>query len=253
MADYARRQADQARQAQALMERIRTLGAGIDSLTWRRLASGRGGGTDAVVSEGLGHYKQLTASLRRLRALGVPRSRTADGRAAPRRGLRRGNAGTARLPDATPRWAAGSQRRRFAPAMRRFDAAIAAPRRRPGRHCARGAAAHLARLARFARRSACCCSACSAGGCTGSSGGPRSPSRRATPSAAARSDCTRSSATPPTSSPSSTARSRVRWVAESVRSALGYDPAVVDRRPVDGARPRRRRRRRDALPGEGRA
>src|SRR3954464_11953016 len=77
MADYARRAADQARQAQAVMERTRTLGAGIDSLTWRRLASGRNEGTDAVVSEGLGQYNQLTATLRDLRALGVPRSRTA--------------------------------------------------------------------------------------------------------------------------------------------------------------------------------
>ena len=47
--------------------------------------------------------------------------------------------------------------------------------------------------------------------------------------------------------------SQIRWIAESVRGALGYDPADVDRRPVDGPRPRRRRRRRDALPGEGRA
>src|SRR3954449_11221348 len=77
MADYARRQADQARQAQALMERTRTLGAGIDSLTWRTIASRSTEKTDAVVSEGLEHYKQLTTTLRRLRALGVPRSRTA--------------------------------------------------------------------------------------------------------------------------------------------------------------------------------
>src|SRR4051795_10421229 len=76
MADYARRAADQARQAQAVMERTRTLGAGIDSLTWRTLAS-PSRGTDTVVSEGLGQYKQLTATLRRLRALGVPRGRTA--------------------------------------------------------------------------------------------------------------------------------------------------------------------------------
>src|SRR3954471_23119942 len=61
MAGYARREADQARQAEAVMERTRTLGAGIDSLTWRSLAGGRSGGTDAVVSEGLGQYKQLTA------------------------------------------------------------------------------------------------------------------------------------------------------------------------------------------------
>src|SRR3954453_23953261 len=77
MAGYARGQADRARQAQAVMERTRTLGAGIDSLTWRRLASGRNGRTDVVVAEGLRQYKQLTASLRRLPALGVPRSRTA--------------------------------------------------------------------------------------------------------------------------------------------------------------------------------
>ena len=53
MADHARRQVDRARQAQAVMERTRTLGAGIDSLTWRRLASERNGGTDVVVTEGL--------------------------------------------------------------------------------------------------------------------------------------------------------------------------------------------------------
>ena len=47
--------------------------------------------------------------------------------------------------------------------------------------------------------------------------------------------------------------SQVRWLAESVRGALGYDPADARRRPLDGPRPRRRRRRRDALPGEGRA
>src|SRR3954467_8723038 len=62
MADYGRREADQARQAQALMEHTRTLGARIDSLTWRRLASGPNGGTEAVVSEGLRQYKQLTAT-----------------------------------------------------------------------------------------------------------------------------------------------------------------------------------------------
>src|SRR3954449_12749635 len=66
MANYARHEADQARQAQAVMERTRTLGAGIDSLTWRSLASGRKPGTDVVVSQGLVQYKQLTASLRRL-------------------------------------------------------------------------------------------------------------------------------------------------------------------------------------------
>src|SRR3954454_22397815 len=77
MADYGRREADQARQAQAVMERTRTLGAGIDSLTWRRLAGGRKDGVDSVGAAGLGQYKQVTASLGRLQPLAVLRSRTA--------------------------------------------------------------------------------------------------------------------------------------------------------------------------------
>src|SRR4051794_37362335 len=74
--DFFRRAADQARQAQAVMERMRTLGAGIDALTWRTLATRKTERTDTVLSEGLGSYKQLTTSLRRLRALGVSRPRT---------------------------------------------------------------------------------------------------------------------------------------------------------------------------------
>src|SRR3954451_12430514 len=77
MSDYARREADRARQAQAVMERTRTLGAGIDALTWRTLANRTARTTDTVVAEGMDQYKQLTATLRRLHTLGVPRSRTA--------------------------------------------------------------------------------------------------------------------------------------------------------------------------------
>src|SRR4051812_16456421 len=123
MADYSRRAADQARQAQAVMERTRTLGAGIDSLTWRTLAS-RSTGTDAVVSEGLGQYKQLTATLRRLRALGVPRDRTV---AVERRlGEAYGEGMQALLASRRDRALGGRiAKGRFAPAMRRFDAAIA--------------------------------------------------------------------------------------------------------------------------------
>ena len=124
MADHARREADRARQAQAVMERTRTLGAGIDALTWRTLATRKTERTDAVLAEGLGSYKQLTASLRRLRALGVPRSRTA---AVERRlGEAYGQGMQALL--ATRRDAAMGARiakRGFAPAMRRFDEAIA--------------------------------------------------------------------------------------------------------------------------------
>src|SRR3954451_19146741 len=74
MADYARRQADQARQAQALMEHTRTLGAGLDSLPWASRASGHDTAPDAIIAQGLGHYKQLTTTLRDLRELGVPHS-----------------------------------------------------------------------------------------------------------------------------------------------------------------------------------
>ena len=108
MADYARREADQARQAQAVMERTRTLGAGIDSLTWRTLATRKTEGTDAVLAEGMGSYKQLTASLRRLRALGVPRSRTAA--VEQRLGEAYGQGMQALLASgATPRWVAASR------------------------------------------------------------------------------------------------------------------------------------------------
>src|SRR3954454_15684509 len=125
MANYARREADQARQAQAVMERTRTLGAGIDSLTWRSLASGRKQRTDAVVSQGLVKYKQLTASLRRLQTLGVPRSRTAP--VEQRLGEAYGQ-GMQALLVSRGDGAAGARlaRRGFAPAMHRFDVAIAA-------------------------------------------------------------------------------------------------------------------------------
>src|SRR3954454_6164974 len=139
MADYARRQADQARQAQALMEHTRTLGAGIDSLTWRALANGRRAGSDAVVSQGLGQYKQLTTTLRDLHALGVPRSRTAG---VERRLGEAYGEGMQALLASRSNAAVGSRiaRGHFAPAMRRFDSAIA------------GLAAEQDRIARGAQR-----------------------------------------------------------------------------------------------------
>src|SRR3954451_3581508 len=124
MADYARRQADQARQAQALMEHTRTLGAGIDSLTWRSLASGGGGGTDVIAAQGLAQYKQLTTTLRYLRALGVPHSRTVA--VEQRLGEAYGEGMQALLASrSNPALGGRIARDRFAPAMRRFDAAIA--------------------------------------------------------------------------------------------------------------------------------
>src|SRR4051794_6579286 len=123
MADYSRRAADQARQAQAVMERMRTLGAGIDALTWRTLATRKTERTDTVLSEGLGSYKQLTTSLRRLRALGVSRTRTV---AVERRlGEAYGQGMKALLATRRdPALGARIAKRDFAPAMRRYDAAI---------------------------------------------------------------------------------------------------------------------------------
>src|SRR3954454_11876604 len=122
MADYARRQADQARQAQAVMERTRTLGAQIDSLTWRRMAEH--GGTKGAISEGLGQYKMLTGSLRHLRTLGVPAGRTAG--VERRLGEAYGEGIQALMASREDlKLAARISKERFAPAMRRFDAAIA--------------------------------------------------------------------------------------------------------------------------------
>src|SRR5436189_6412194 len=70
IANHGRRQADEARQAQAVMEQARSTAGRIDGLTWRSIASMQGGPTDAVVADGMGAYKQLTASLRQLRGLG---------------------------------------------------------------------------------------------------------------------------------------------------------------------------------------
>src|SRR4051794_10450581 len=78
IADHGRRQADEARQAQAVMEHARSTAGRLDGLTWRSIAGTQGQPSDAVVADGMGAYKQLTASLRQLRGLGVPRSRTAD-------------------------------------------------------------------------------------------------------------------------------------------------------------------------------
>ena len=83
-------------------------------------------GTEAVVSEGLGQYKQLTASLRRLQSARRAAQPHAPGRAAPRRGLRPGHAGTARLPERSRAGRAhreGAFRSRHAPLRRRHRGA----------------------------------------------------------------------------------------------------------------------------------
>src|SRR3954452_13044906 len=225
MADYARREADQARQAQAVMEHTRTLGAGIDSLTWRRLASQRTGGTDAVVSQGLGQYKQLTAALRDLRALGVPAARTAP--VERRLGEAYGQGMQALLASRRdPALGGRIAKRGFAPAMRRFDTAIAGLAT-DQEVIARGAQQRtwlgwlgsLAigllllcllgwRMHRIQRRAAVAEQA-------------RDAERRGEERLHA---LVRHSSDVVAVVDGS---SHVQWIAESVRSALGYDPAVV--------------------------
>src|SRR4051794_10851560 len=225
MADYARREADQARRAQAVMEHTRTLGAGIDSLTWRRLAGERNEGTDAVVSEGLSQYKQLTAALRDLRTLGVPAARTAP--VERRLGDAYGQGMQALLASRRDPVLGGRiAKRGFAPAMRRFDSAIAGLAdeqagiaRAAQQRTWLGSLGSLAigllllcllgwRLHRIQRQSA--------GAEQAREAERRSEERLA---ALVRHSSDVVAVVDGTS--------QVRWVAESVRGTLGYDPADV--------------------------
>jgi len=72
MADRARRAADRARQAQVLMERVRNGTERVDVVTWRSLATRRVASA-RTLSTGLEAYKEVVASVRELRRLGVPR------------------------------------------------------------------------------------------------------------------------------------------------------------------------------------
>jgi diguanylate cyclase (GGDEF)-like protein/PAS domain S-box-containing protein len=71
MADRARQQADRARQAQVLMERVRNGTQQVDIVTWRSLATTRAASPATLVA-GLEAYKRVTSSVREMRRLGVP-------------------------------------------------------------------------------------------------------------------------------------------------------------------------------------
>jgi diguanylate cyclase (GGDEF)-like protein/PAS domain S-box-containing protein len=71
MADRARRAADRARQAQVLMERVRNGTERVDLVTWRSLATARVASPQTLAT-GLEAYKEVVASMRELRRLGVP-------------------------------------------------------------------------------------------------------------------------------------------------------------------------------------
>jgi diguanylate cyclase (GGDEF)-like protein/PAS domain S-box-containing protein len=72
MADRAGRAADRARQAQVLMERVRNGTQRVDVVTWRSLATTRVA-SPKTLTTGLEAYKEVVASVRALRRLGVPR------------------------------------------------------------------------------------------------------------------------------------------------------------------------------------
>src|SRR4051812_18090147 len=124
IANHGRRQADEARQAQAVMEQARSTAGRIDGLTWRSIAGMQGGPTDAVVADGMGADKQVTASPPQRRGPRGPRGRPAE---VERRLGEAYGEGFAALLAARKDPAAGGElaKTRFSPAMSRFDAAIA--------------------------------------------------------------------------------------------------------------------------------
>jgi len=71
LADRARRTADRARQAQVLMEKVRNGTQRVDVVTWRSLAT-TSAASPATLTAGLDAYKQVVRSVRELRRLGVP-------------------------------------------------------------------------------------------------------------------------------------------------------------------------------------
>jgi diguanylate cyclase (GGDEF)-like protein/PAS domain S-box-containing protein len=77
LADRARQQADRARQAQVLMERVRNGTERVDVVTWRSLAT-TSAASPATLKAGLEAYKQVVSSVRELHRLGVPRGNVQD-------------------------------------------------------------------------------------------------------------------------------------------------------------------------------
>src|SRR4051794_24039281 len=77
-AERSRSAADDARQAQVAMERIRVLSEKLDSITWRSLGTQRSSAPAGTVAQGVEAYRELAVKLRELRRLGVPRRRVAE-------------------------------------------------------------------------------------------------------------------------------------------------------------------------------
>jgi diguanylate cyclase (GGDEF)-like protein/PAS domain S-box-containing protein len=78
MADRAREDADRARQAQVVMEHIRGQSQRLDAITWRSLGTQRSSAPPKAIADGVAAYRDVAAGLRALRRLGVPRTRIAQ-------------------------------------------------------------------------------------------------------------------------------------------------------------------------------
>jgi diguanylate cyclase (GGDEF)-like protein/PAS domain S-box-containing protein len=131
MADRARRDADRARQAQVVMEHISAISERFDAITWRSLATLDDAAPQAVVAQGVQAYRDMTSALRQLRRLGVPRARIA----AIERPLGATYGIGIQTTVLSRRDPAASQRMartEFSPTLERLNAAVAAAGRQQG-------------------------------------------------------------------------------------------------------------------------
>jgi diguanylate cyclase (GGDEF)-like protein/PAS domain S-box-containing protein len=131
MADNARQDADRARQAQVLMERVRTESEKVEALTWETMATTRSGSRPdpAMIAEALDAYRDLTASLRGLHRLGSSRGSVDE--VETRVGGAYGEGLKALIMSRRePTRARKLALERFTPAMTKLDAAITVAARR---------------------------------------------------------------------------------------------------------------------------
>jgi diguanylate cyclase (GGDEF)-like protein/PAS domain S-box-containing protein len=131
MADLARRQADRARQAQVVMERIRANSQRFDAITWRSLGTLRKAAPAGVVAKGVDTYRALASDLRQLRRLGVPRERiaTIENPLGETYGL---GIRTITVSRVSPEMSQRIARTEFSPALDRLNSSIAAAAREQG-------------------------------------------------------------------------------------------------------------------------
>ena len=121
MTDLARRQADRARQAQVLMERVRNGTQQVDVVTWRSLAT-TSSASPATLAAGLQAFKRVTGSVREMRRLGVPRDnvREVEGAVGAAYGI---GINTLAISRRDPRAGRHMARTIFGPAMKRLETA----------------------------------------------------------------------------------------------------------------------------------